>query len=156
MSVAFRRESDEEHLEPKFELPIPAGPNLVTVRGRELIDQRIAALDGMLASAAGEEAEAIRRDLRYWHTRRTTAVPTEPPRDGSIVFGSVVDLILAGRNRTLNIVGHDESDPASDRIAFTAPLAATLMGAEAGDILPFNGREDAIEIVAVRNVGESE
>ena len=33
MSVAFRRDSDEEHLEPKFELPIPAGPNLVTLRG---------------------------------------------------------------------------------------------------------------------------
>ena len=30
MSVAFRRESDEEHLEPKFELPIPPGPNYVT------------------------------------------------------------------------------------------------------------------------------
>ena len=36
MSVAFRRESDEEHLEPKFELPIPPGPNLVTPRGAEL------------------------------------------------------------------------------------------------------------------------
>ena len=28
MSVAFRRESDEEHLEPKFELPLPAGAEL--------------------------------------------------------------------------------------------------------------------------------
>jgi hypothetical protein len=26
MSVAFRRESDDEHMEPKFELPIPPGP----------------------------------------------------------------------------------------------------------------------------------
>ena len=25
MSVAFRRESDDEHMEPKFELPIPPG-----------------------------------------------------------------------------------------------------------------------------------
>ncbi len=33
MSVAFRRESDEEHKEPRFELPIPPGPNLVTERG---------------------------------------------------------------------------------------------------------------------------
>ena len=36
MSVAFRRESDEEHLEPKFEIPIPVGPNLVTARGARL------------------------------------------------------------------------------------------------------------------------
>ena len=40
MSVAFRRESDEEHLEPKFELPIPPGPNLVTDRGFALIQAR--------------------------------------------------------------------------------------------------------------------
>ena len=33
MSVAFRRESDEEHKEPKFEIPIPVGPNLVTAAG---------------------------------------------------------------------------------------------------------------------------
>ena len=40
MSVAFRRESDEEHLEPKFELPLPPGPNLVTSRGLKLIEAR--------------------------------------------------------------------------------------------------------------------
>ena len=40
MSVAFRRDSDEEHLEPKFELPIPSGPNLVTARGLALIGAR--------------------------------------------------------------------------------------------------------------------
>ena len=33
MSVAFRRESDDEHKEPKFDIPIPPGPNLVTRRG---------------------------------------------------------------------------------------------------------------------------
>ena len=35
MSVAFRRESDEEHKEPRFEIPIPVGPNLVTPAGLE-------------------------------------------------------------------------------------------------------------------------
>ena len=37
MSVAFRRDSDEEHKEPRFELPIPPGPNYVTERGLALI-----------------------------------------------------------------------------------------------------------------------
>lgn len=150
MSVAFRRESDEEHLEPKFELPIPAGPNRVTPRGRALIDERIAALEARLADATGEEVDAIRRDLRYWHTRHATAIPTDPPADGSVGFSSVVDIRLMGRLRTLHLVGDDEAEPAADRIAFTAPLAVALMGAEAGDVLPFNGREDAIEVVAVR------
>ena len=41
MSVAFRRESDEEHLEPKFELPIPPGPNFVTPGGLAQIEGRV-------------------------------------------------------------------------------------------------------------------
>ena len=49
MSVAFRRDSDEEHLEPKFELPIPLGPNLVTTRGLAMIGSRIAELEARIA-----------------------------------------------------------------------------------------------------------
>ncbi|MDE0878287.1 MAG: GreA/GreB family elongation factor [Sphingomonas bacterium] len=150
MSVAFRRDSDEEHLEPKFERPIPAGPNRVTTRGRAQIDERIAALNAALANATGDEADAIRRDLRYWHTRQTTAQPTAAPTDGSVGFGSTVDIRLMGRTRTIHIVGDDEADPAQDRIAFTAPLARALMRGEAGDVLAFNGRDEALEIIAVR------
>lgn len=47
------------------------------------------------------------------------------------------------------IVGHDEADPARNRLAFTAPLARALLGGEAGDITDFGGCEDAIEIVDV-------
>ncbi len=67
MSVAFRRESDEEHLEPRFELPIPPGPNLVTPRGRDLIEARVVELEAALAATANAEAaKPIARDLRYW------------------------------------------------------------------------------------------
>lgn len=58
MSVAFRRDSDEEHLEPRFELPIPAGPNLVTARGLALIEGAIAELEGKLGVAGDEAAVA--------------------------------------------------------------------------------------------------
>lgn len=149
MSVAFRRESDEEHLEPKFELPIPASPNLVTRAGKLLIDQRISALEEALAAAATEDAEAIRRDLRYWRTRHATAVPTAAPADGSAGFGTVVTIRMAGTTRDIAIVGDDESDPNANRLAYGAPLAHALMGAEPGDLLPFNGRADAIEVLQV-------
>ena len=80
MSVAFRRDSDEEHLEPKFELPIPAGPNLVTARGFARIEQRIAELESSLRAADATAVAAIKRDLRYWQTRknhsRTRADPS--------------------------------------------------------------------------------
>lgn len=150
MSVAFRRESDEEHLEPKFEIPIPAGPNLVTRAGKALIAARIAALDSALATASTEEAEAIRRDLRYWQTRRTTAIETPPPADGSAGFGTCVTIRLGGRTRAIAIVGDDEAEPQADRLSFQSPLAKALAGAEPGDLLPFAGRDDAIEVLAVK------
>ena len=155
MSVAFRRESDEEHLEPKFGVPIPAGPNLVTHAGKALIDTRIAELESQLAAAAAEDAEAIRRDLRYWQTRRTTAILTAAPADGSAGFGTRVRVTIGGKTRAIAIVGDDEADPHADRLAFGAPLARALIGAEPGDILPFNGREDAIEVLAVEPIDAS-
>ncbi|MEH3047823.1 GreA/GreB family elongation factor [Sphingomonas adhaesiva] len=150
MSVAFRRENDDEHLEPRFELPIPAGPNLITPRGRTLIEERIAALETALAQAADEDAaKAVKRDLRYWTTRRATAIETAPRDDGAIGFGNRVTFRLAGKERTVTLVGDDEANPAAGLIAFSAPLARALMGAEAGETVAFNGREDAIEVLGV-------
>ena len=147
MSVAFRRESDEEHKEPRFERPLPSGPNLVTARGQALIAERIARLEADLAAADGEAAEDARRSLRYWHTRRNTALLTAAPSDGTIGFGSVVDILLNGKPRRIAIVGDDEADPAMDALSFSAPLARALLGAEAGDLLPFAARDDAIEVL---------
>lgn len=150
VSVAFRRDSDEEHKEPRFELPIPAGPNLVTAAGMTLIATRIAALEHELPVATADRGQAIARELRYWKTRRATAMQTAAPTDGSTGFGSVVDILLNGKTRTIALVGDDEADPNADRIAFSAPLARAMMGAEAGELLPFAGRNDAIEVLAVR------
>lgn len=148
MSVAFRRDCDEEHLEPKFERPIPIGPNLVTAHGRTLIDDRIDSFENKLVGLSEEDAKPVHRDLRYWKTRRATAVETAPPADGSIGFGSIVDIRLNGTSRTIHIVGDDEANPKVDHIAFSSPLARALIGAEVGEAMPFHGREDAIEIIA--------
>jgi transcription elongation GreA/GreB family factor len=150
MSVAFRRDGDEEHLEPKFELPIPAGPNLVTARGLELIEATIHTLQRGLAIATEDTAiAAIKRDLRYWQARQITAqVP--PEADGSKVeFGVTVRLVLNGKPKCFRLVGDDEADPASGTISFKSPLSQAILGAEVGDVLPFGGREDAIQVVAI-------
>lgn len=150
MSVAFRRESDDEHLEPRFELPIPPGPNLVTARGRALIDERVAALESALAAADEEEArKAVARDLRYWKTRRATAIETAPRADGVVGFGTAVTFTLDGRERRVTIVGDDEADPAAGLLALSAPLARALLGASEGEAVAFNGREEAIEVLSV-------
>lgn len=146
MSVAFRREGDDEHKEPRFELPIPPGPNLVTARGLALIAARVAALE-----AAPDDEEA-RRDLRYWRARLATARQAPPPPDDEAGLGSRVRFRLAGAERSIDIVGGDEAEPAAGRLASSAPLARALIGAGAGDRVAFGGSEDAIEVLAVEAI----
>lgn len=154
MSVAFRRDGDDEHLEPKFEIPIPPGPNLVTPRGKALIDQQVSELTAAIAALLAEGAEqsridAARRDLRYWQTRQITAEVVSMPSGETVEIGTEVTFALNGKQRTLAITGDDEADPAAGRIAFSAPLARAMLGAEAGEVLEFAGREDAISIIAI-------
>lgn len=154
MSVAFRREGDDEHKEPRFEIPIAPGPNLVTPRGLALIEARLAELDRAIAAAAGDGEEALaalRRDQRYWATRLATARIAPPPAEGEVGIGSRVTFALAGVTRTVAIVGGDEADPAADRIAFTAPLARAMMGAAAGEQVDYNGVAEAIMVIAVED-----
>lgn len=151
MSVAFRREGDDEHMEPKFEIPIPPGPNLVTVRGAALIAERLAeaeaALDGVTDEA---EIKKLRRTLRYWSTRKATAELVEAGEDGVVGFGSTVQFRLNGKQRIITIVGDDEADPAAGLIAWSAPLARAMMGAEDGELVDFGGKSEAIEVLEVR------
>ncbi|MEI9851283.1 MAG: GreA/GreB family elongation factor [Sphingomonas sp.] len=154
MSVAFRRESDEEHKEPRFELPLPPGPNLVTARGLGLIAAKVAGLEAAVAVAEGEAREPLKRELRYWHTRATTARVAPPPEEGVAGIGSRVRIRMGGRERAIDVVGHDEADPAADRLSYHAPLAHALIGAEAGERVDFAGRAEAIEILSVAAIPE--
>ena len=149
MSVAFRRESDEEHLEPKFEIPLPPGPNIVTPRGLALIEAKVAEWNAAVAAAPDEEArKKAKRDLAYWNTRLSTARVASAPTVDIVGIGSRVTFRLRGKQRTIEIVGHDEADPAAGLIAFGAPLAKAMIGAEVDDLLDFGGSADAIEVVA--------
>ncbi|WP_339501642.1 GreA/GreB family elongation factor, partial [Pseudomonas canadensis] len=56
---------------------------------------------------------------------------------------------LAGADRTVEIVGGDEADPAEGRIGFQAPLARVLIGGEVGERVDFAGKVDAVEIIGV-------
>lgn len=134
MSVAFRRESDEEHLEPRFELPIPPGPNLVTSRGLALIEARVAELEARLAgSLSEEERKALLRDARYWRARQASAQLITAPSGKNATIGTRVTYQRDGQSRTIEIVGQDESDPATARIGFSAPLVRAMLGSEIGD-----------------------
>ena len=97
MSVAFRRESDEEHLEPKFELPIPPGPNLVTAQGLALIEAKVAEYEAMT-----EATDDQKRTMRYWRRRLASAQLAPPPPGDEVGFGSRV----VGAMRMKDVVVH--------------------------------------------------
>lgn len=150
MSVAFRRESDDEHMEPKFELPIPPGPNWVTARGLRLTREKVAALEEIDTGAMEEDAaKKHKRLLRYWRTRLATAELRPVPDGQAVAFGTRVTYRLNGREKAVTIVGDDEADPNEGLISFTSPLARAMMDAEVGERVDFSGKVDAIEIVGV-------
>ena len=150
MSVAFRRESDEEHLEPKFELPIPPGPNYVTPDGLAQIEARVAELEAAVAAGGTEDAlKALKRDLRYWHQRHSSVIPAPAPAPGVVGIGSAVTFTLREKRQIMTITGHDEANPSKGKIAFASPLARALLGLSVGDVADFGGEEDAIEIEVV-------
>lgn len=153
MSVAFRRESDEEHKEPRFELPLPPGPNLVTASGLRLIAERLGVIEAELARSGEEDArKALMRDKRYWQTRQSTAQLAPTPTGDEVAFGTRVKFRLKAKVRTVEIVGSDEADPAAGRIAFVAPLARALLGASPGDVCAFGDDDQAIEIMEIEPV----
>ena len=150
MSVAFRRESDEEHLEPRFDLPIPPGPNYVTPAGLAQIEARVAELERAVeAGGTEEQVKAVKRDLRYWRQRQSSAIPAPTPAAGVVGIGSTVTFTLRDKRQVMTITGHDEADPSQGKIAFGSPLARALLGLAAGDFADFAGEEEAIEVVAV-------
>ena len=157
MSVAFRREGDDEHKEPEFELPIAVGPNWVTPRGLRLLGDEVVKLEIEIAATTDEDArKKLQRRLRYYHTRQSTADVQAPPADGSVGIGSRVTYRLGQAEKTITIVGGDEADPALGCVAFSAPLARALMGAEVGESVEYQDREDAITIVAVETDPETQ
>jgi transcription elongation GreA/GreB family factor len=150
MSVAFRRESDEEHKEPRFELPIPPGPNLVTKRGYSLIKARTEDLEAAVASVSSDEERAeLQRDLRYWRARLATAQIAPAATGDAVAFGTRVTIEQGSDVRTLTIVGHDEADPAGGLVAFASPIAQAIMGAEPGETVEAPGGDNAIRLISI-------
>lgn len=71
-------------------------------------------------------------------------------------FGATVELAdEEDARRMLTIVGDDETDAASGRIGWSAPLARALIGAKVGDerIVRLPAGEKSYEVIAIRYPG---
>ena len=78
--------------------------------------------------------------------------PTKQQARDQVRFGAIVELADEDDNRrTLTIVGDDETDAASGRIGWSAPLARALIGARVGDerIVRLPAGEKSYEVLAI-------
>ena len=152
MSRAFVKENDETAgVVPLPDRPISPHRNLVTRRGLRLIESKLAQYRAELADPASDDEarERAARELRYWTARRGRAEVSEPGTEvESVVFGTAVTVRRKdGTTMTFRIVGEDEADPTAGRIAWTAPVARALLGAEPGEIRELPTGE--VEILAI-------
>ena len=153
MSRAFVKEDDGSRPELLPELPVSPNPNLVTLRGLRLIEAEIARIEDALAAGPDEATTArLRRDQRYWTLRHATARLTVPdPADPSAQFGTKVTYETEDREtRTVTITGEDEADPASGRVAYTAPVARALIGALPRGSVTATIRGIPVELTVIR------
>jgi transcription elongation factor GreA len=103
--------------------------------------------------AAKERQGFIEGRIRELESKLGAAEVIEPPRDGDrITFGSTVRLRGSdGKELRYQIVGSDESDPATGRVSILSPLARTLIGKEVGDEVKVQapGGAKTYEVLAV-------
>lgn len=82
--------------------------------------------------------------------------PTQLDADGRIVFAATVDLedLESGQKVTYQIVGEDEADIKVHKVSVTSPIARSMIGRSAGDVVivhaPSGLRE--YEVLEVRYV----
>jgi transcription elongation GreA/GreB family factor len=152
MSRAFVKEDSDAPEPPRPERPISAAPNRVTPRGARLIAREVEALRARLDVASEDEIESLRRDLRYWNARLASMRVVPAPLAPDVVgFGTRVTIRRGAATGIVSIVGEDEADPPNDLIAWTAPLARALDGAEVSDLVEFrqSSQRETVEVVAI-------
>jgi transcription elongation GreA/GreB family factor len=149
MSRAFVKETAESA--PPPERMVDEGPNLVTPEGLAQIEAHIARIEaGMQTETNVLLRETLARDLRYWEIRKSTAEVVATSSDGTLAFGSTVTISRKGRTQTFRIVGVDEADAAKGLISFRSPMAQTILGARAGDIIEASQPLGEIDIVSAK------
>ncbi len=67
--------------------------------------------------------------------KRVVIITAGPDSSGKVRLGSVVVLETGGAQKTFEILGSHEANPALGRISYQSPLGAALMGRGAGDMV---------------------
>jgi len=140
MSRAFVKEdADAEPVVVPPRPALPEGvPNLVTPAGLVALERERRALEAELERArvaADLRAAALaagRLDVLRARIGSARVVELPDPPTAVEVGASVTLRRADGRTLRFRVVGVDEADPATGRIAFTAPVAAAALGQRVG------------------------
>ena len=159
MSRAFVKEDSSEPPLIVPRAPLPDGaPNYVTSRGLRLLRSERAALEAARPDpeAAGGAAALAAHHARLsaLDARLSSALLLDPatlPHDEARFSALVTLRSEAGEERRYRIVGVDEADARSGRLAFTAPLALQLSGKRVGEVVVLRqaGVEAEYELIAI-------
>jgi transcription elongation factor GreB len=172
MSKAFVRESEDDDEAPELEPAPPPAKNYISPAGyarlkaelKQLVELERPEVVRTVSWAAknGDRSEngdylygkkrlrEIDRRVRFLIKRLEAAeVVDSSGRDGDqVFFGATVRL----KDKTITIVGVDETDTAKGRISWISPVARALIKAREGDkvLLKTPGGVEELEILEVR------
>jgi transcription elongation factor GreB len=180
MSKAFTKEDDnavEDDL-PEEPAALPGGAkNYITPAGFHRMQEELKHLHSIerpkvvevVAWAAGngdrsengdylygkKRLREIDRRMRFLSKRLEIAEVVDPARQqhlDRVFFGATVTYDQAGTERTITIVGVDETDAENGRVSWLSPIARALMKAQEGDVVALRSPAgvEEIEVVEIR------
>jgi transcription elongation factor GreB len=97
----------------------------------------------------------IDRRLRFLAKRLEIAEVVDPARQAHldrVFFGATVTYDQAGAERTVTIVGVDETDAEHGRVSWLSPIARALMKAQEGDVVSLRSPAgvEQLEVLEIR------
>ena len=169
MSRAFVKEDAPDgvvYIPPRAPLPVGA-VNFVTPRGLSLLESEMIELEverERLKKRDKESADrnrdltVIRGRIKDLHSRilgaKVVRAEDQPPEE--VRFGATITVKTQKGNkvgllRTFSIVGVDESDLATMRVAYVAPIARSLIGLRVGEMTTqmMGGVEETLQVTAI-------
>jgi transcription elongation factor GreB len=181
MSKAFTKEdaeTEDDDLVPEEAPALPAGAkNYITPAGFGRLRDELKHLHSVerpkivevvsWAAGNGDRSEngdylygkkrlrEIDRRLRFLSKRLEIAEVVDPARQqhlDRVFFGATVTYDQSGTERTITIVGVDETDAENGRISWLSPIARALMKAQEGDVVALRSPAgvEEIEVVEIR------
>lgn len=178
MSKAFTKENDESDDGPDLEpQALPVSKNYISPRGfKKLRDEHHELMNVLRpdtvavvswAASNGDRSEngdylygkkrlrEIDRRIRFLSKRMEIAEVIDPAlvKSDRVQFGAtVVYADEANHQKTVTIVGIDESEPGKGKISWISPLAKVLLNQQIGDAVTFRSPkgEEELEILSIR------